>query len=413
MVLLKSLSQEDTTLIRPNLLIANLLLSLASLTSHDGSVHAQTADSGFIFEPVSSGHALPNTPPDNHASTVVELKNGDVFAAWFGGTWEGSADVAIYGSTQHQGRWSKPIELVRVDSTACWNPVLFHTKDGLLWLYYKQGSSPKTWIGLRKSSSDEGRTWSTPELLPQGILGPAKDKPLVLDNGTILSGSSVEDSKWTVWIERSTDNGKSWTKAGPYTVADDLDTPNAAAIAAAAETQPQKIEGVVTTKLFLPAKETIGIIQPTIISLGEHHLRYYARSHTRSARLVMADSTDDGKSWTKPHFIDIPNPNSGIDVVRVKDGRIILIFNNSYNRRTPLNLAVSEDGEHFQIFKTLEDGPGQYSYPAIVQAANGDLLMTYSWRRQTIKYVRLSLKDLPSISTRSGGEHQVPLVKKQ
>jgi predicted neuraminidase len=78
----------------------------------------------------------------------------------------------------------------------------------------------------------------------------------------------------------------------------------------------------------------------------------------------------------------------------------VLIFNNSYNRRTPLNLAVSADGEHFQVFKTLEDGPGQYSYPAIVQAANGDLLMTYSWRRQTIKFVRVPLRDLPMDSSR-------------
>ena len=86
---------------------------------------------------------------------------------------------------------------------------------------------------------------------------------------------------------------------------------------------------------------------------------------------------------------------SGIDAVRLKDGRIVLIFNNSYNKRTPLNLAVSKDGEHFTVFKTLEDGPGQYSYPAIVQAANGDLMMTYSWRRETIKFVRVGLGDVP------------------
>ena len=103
---------------------------------------------------------------------------------------------------------------------------------------------------------------------------------------------------------------------------------------------------------------------------------------------------DDGRTWTPARLIDLPNPNSGIDAVRLKDGRIVLIFNNSYNKRTPLNLAVSEDGEHFHIVRTLEDGPGQYSYPAIVQAANGDLLMTYSWRRQTIKFIRIPLASL-------------------
>ena len=97
----------------------------------------------------------------------------------------------------------------------------------------------------------------------------------------------------------------------------------------------------------------------------------------------------------RAHFIDLPNPNSGIDAVRLRDGRIVLIFNNSTNERTPLNLAVSRDGEHFHSFKTLEDGPGQYSYPAIIQAGNGDLLMTYSWRRETIKFLRLPLREIP------------------
>jgi predicted neuraminidase len=139
----------------------------------------------------------------------------------------------------------------------------------------------------------------------------------------------------------------------------------------------------------------VGIIQPAVVWLGGNHLRFYARGHTKAARIAVADSTDDGKTWTQARFIDLPNPNSGIDAVRLKDGRIVLIFNNSYNTRTPLNLAVSSDGEHFNVFKTLEEGPGQYSYPAIIQAANGDLLMTYSWRRETIKFQRVALKDVP------------------
>jgi predicted neuraminidase len=81
--------------------------------------------------------------------------------------------------------------------------------------------------------------------------------------------------------------------------------------------------------------------------------------------------------------------------VRLRDGRIVLVFNNSATRRTPLNLAVSRDGEHFKIFKTLEDAPGQYSYPAIIQAKNGDLVTSYSWRTETIKCVRIPLAEVP------------------
>lgn len=361
---------------------------------------AQSIADGFIFEPLASGYALPETQRDNHASTLVELKHGDIMAAWFAGSKEGAPDVAIYGARLHKGTWSAPVELARANKVACWNPVLFHTRDGRLWLYYKYGTKPSTWMGARKWSDDEGRTWSAEEELPPGILGPIKDKPLVLANGVIVSGSSVENGKWTAWIERSSDNGKTWSKFGPITIPESADMPDEAAQAAAhaVQTSADYTNGSVHTKLYPPAKATVGIIQPTVVSLGRHHLRFYARSHTRSARIAVADSMDDGKTWTQARFIDLPNPNSGIDAVRLRDGRIVLIFNNSYNKRTPLNLAVSGDGEHFRVFKTLEDGPGQFSYPAIVQASNGDLLMTYTWRRETIKFVRLPLRDVPAAS---------------
>ena len=368
---------------------------LLTLTIFVSLVSARAQTDGFIFQPISSGHALVGTQPDNHASTLVELKNGDILTAWFAGTKEGATDVAIYSSRLNAGAWSAPVELARADKVACWNPVLFHTKDGRLWLYYKYGTHPSTWFGARKVSTDEGLTWSAEERLPDGILGPIKDKPLVLPDGTIVSGSSVENGKWNAWVERSTDNGATWTKLGPITVPDAADIPDQGAIAASKQADQPTPDETVHTKLYPPAKEVIGIIQPSVVSLGGHHLRFYARIHSRANRIAISDSLDDGRTWTQARLIALPNPNSGIDAVRLRDGRIILIFNNSYNTRTPLNVAVSGDGEHFKIFKTLEDAPGQYSYPAIIQAANGDILMTYSWRRETIKFVRIPLRQIP------------------
>jgi len=345
-----------------------LLLSAALVSAQ------APATGGFIFEPASSGHALAGTPPSSHASTIVELKNGDLLAAWFTGTHEGSADVTIHGARFTGGAWNAPFELAHADRVPCWNPVLFHSAGGRLWLYYKYGKSPDTWAGARKFSSDEGRTWSAEEHLPKGILGPIKDKPLVLGDGAIVSGSSLEHGKWTVWIERSEDDGRTWTRTGPIPLPKNIDIP---------------APGI------SPRARTVGIIQPAIVQLDGQHLRFYARPKSRASRIVAADSFDAGKSWSTPHLLDLPNPNSGLDAVRLRDGRIVLIFNNSDTGRTPLNLAVSRDGEHFTTFKTLEDTPGEYSYPAIVQAANGDLLMTYTWHRETIKFVRLPLSAVP------------------
>ncbi len=361
-----------------------LILALSVLHSQ-----AQSSD-GFIYQPIESGKALPGTTKSSHASTVVELKGGDIMAAWFGGSREGAPDVAIYGARLHDGIWSAPTELARALGVPCWNPVLFHTRDGRLWLYYKYGPKPSSWLGARKWSSDEGRTWSAEEHLPSGILGPIKDKPLVLPNGVIVSGSSVESAGWAAWIERSQDNGLTWTKFGPITIPDSADVPDEKAVAALRqEIHPGGDH-------YPPRDTTIGIIQPSVVWLGGHHLRFYARSQTRSGLIATADSTDDGKTWTQARFIALPNPNSGIDAVRLKDGRVVLVFNNSFEGRTPLDLAVSTDGEHFKIFKILEDGPGEYSYPAIVEATNGDLLVTYTWRRQTIKFVRIPAASVPA-----------------
>ena len=311
--------------------------------------------------------------PSAHASTIVELRDGDLLAAWFGGTHENAPDVAIWASRRTTGKWSVPLELVREPNIACWNPVLFHSADGRLWLYYKFGPNARTWTGARLVSTDEARTWSPPEHLPAGLLGPIKDKPLVLHDGTILSGTSVESySSWAAWIDRSTDNGKTWTKFGPITV-----PPHPR------PSPPNQ------------AEQISGIIQPTIVSLGSKHLRLYARSTSDIGRICVADSYDNGLSWTQAHPTDLPNPNSGIDAVALRDGRIVLIFNNTTTGRTPLNLAISPDGEHFKIFDTLEDQPGEYSYPAIIQGKAGELDITYTWNRKRIRFATVPLANVP------------------
>lgn len=337
----------------------------------------------LIFEPGSSGFA------SSHASTIVELKNGDLLAAWFGGTAEGKPDVAIWSSRRSGSTWSTPVVLAREEEVPCWNPVLFHSARGRLWFYYKFGPSPQQWAAGRRYSDDEGRTWSEVEHLPAGLLGPIRAKPLVLSSGTIVAGTSIEAyHSWAAWIERSADDGKTWVKLGPF-------VPGRQPISANSASSSLDSAAGAPTSAAADPNANFGIIQPSVISLGGGHLRFYARSTAQIGRVVVSDSQDNGLTWTTPRPIDVPNPNSGIDVVALRDGRIVMVYNNTTTGRTPLNLAVSRDGEHFGMFYTLEDQPGEYSYPAIIQAKSGDVEITYTWQRKSIRHVHFPLSNVP------------------
>ena len=297
-----------------------------------------------------------------HASTIAETKPGAFLAAWFGGDAEGKPNVAIWGSRYENGRWSEPFEMVREPEIATFNPVLFYSKDRTLWLYYKFGPHPSQWTAGRTFSRDDGKTWSKPEHLPAGLYGPIRNKPLLLADGTIVSGTSVESYKsWTSWVERSTDNAKTWSKHGP---------------------------------VIFPG-EVYASIQPAIVPLRDGCLRMFVRTTNRIGKIAIADSKDNGITWSELRPIDLPNPNSGIDAVALKDGRIVLIYNHTVKGRTPLNLAVSADGDRWNMFHTLESESGEYSYPAIIQSQDGNVHVTYTWNRKQIKHEEIPLSEIP------------------
>jgi predicted neuraminidase len=317
---------------------------------------------GSVFAQVKQGFIYETAPfPECHASTIVETGPNEFVAAWFGGTDEGSKDVGIWGARLKDGKWSAPFEIVKEPNYSMYNPVLFYTKDKTLWLYYKFGLSPMTWNGAKIRSNDGGRTWGSKENLPAGVYGPIKNKPLVLADGTIVSGTSVEsDYAWTAWVERSTDNGKSWTKHGP---------------------------------IVYPG-EAKGIIQPAMAMIGKT-MRMYLRSTTKIGFITYSDSKDGGKTWSDAKATSLPNPNSGIDTVTLKDGRTVLIYNHTKKGRSPLNIAVTQDGEKWSEPIVLESEPGEYSYPAIIQAADGSIHATWTWKRKRVKYAMIPLASLP------------------
>jgi predicted neuraminidase len=294
--------------------------------------------------------------PSCHASTLAETKQGLV-AAWFGGTDEKHPDVGIWVA-RHDGRdWSAPVEVangVQADGKRfpTWNPVLFQPRDGPLLLFYKVGPDPSRWWGMMTTSADGGKTWSERRRLPEGILGPIKNKPVVLPDGTLLCPSSTEHAGWTIHLERTKDLGTTWTKTEP------LNNPR-----------------------------EFGAIQPTVLFHSGNRLQLLCRS--RQQRVTEVWSEDGGRTWGPMRATELPNPNAGIDGVTLRDGRHLLVHNPVTRGRTPLVVSLSMDGRTWRTAAVLEDQPGEYSYPAIIQTRDGRAHVTYTWKRERIRHVVL------------------------
>ncbi|SPE61520.1 putative neuraminidase (Sialidase) [Verrucomicrobia bacterium] len=301
--------------------------------------------------------------PSCHASTIAETEPGELVAAWFGGTRERHPDVGIWVSRHVSGKWAAPKEVANgvqspTNRVPCWNPVLFQPRSGPPLLFYKVGPSPSDWWGMLMTSADGGQTWSTPRRLPQGILGPIKNKPVQLANGDLLCPSSTEHNGWRVHFERTRDLGQTWE----------------------------------ATPVVNDSKE-IGAIQPSILFHPGNRLQALGR--TRQGAIFQIWSADGGTTWGKMTLTSLPNPNSGIDAVTLRDGRQLLVYNHTARGRSPLNVAVSNDSDHWQAALTLEDEPGkEFSYPAVIQTSDGLVHITYTWKRERIKHTVVDPKNL-------------------
>ncbi len=299
--------------------------------------------------------------PQCHATTIAETSQGLV-VAWFGGTREGHPDVGIWSARLERGKWTAPKQVaagVQTDHSRhpCWNPVLFQAKGGPLMLFYKVGPNPQSWWGMLQTSGDGGKTWSARRRLPPGIFGPIKNKPLQLANGAILCPTSTEDQGWRVHFESTRDGGLTWQ----------------------------------ATKPVNDGRE-IAAIQPAILVHGDGRLQALSRS--RQGRIAEVWSEDGGKSWGRMTLTSLPNPNSGIDAVTLRDGRQLLVYNHASQGRWPLNVALSQDGRNWQAGLVLENEANEYSYPAVIQTADGLVHVTYTWKRQRVKHVVVDPKAL-------------------
>jgi predicted neuraminidase len=353
----KRVREHSSSLCTRMMLAATLFVSTATATAAD--LPPGVVRSEFIYDTAPF--------PSCHASTIARTKSG-LICAWFGGTAEGKKDVAIWVSLYRDGAWLPPFEVVngiQPDGTRhpCWNPVLDvdPREPDRLTLYYKVGPKPDCWWGLRMTSTDGGRNWSPAHRLPDGILGPIKNKAVRMPDGRLLCPSSTEDpvtDEWRVVMETLAADGKTWSKTDP-----------------------------------LPDPAKLHAIQPTILVHSPDRLQILARSRGR----VLAESwsNDSGRTWSPLARTTLSNPNSGVDAVTLKDGRHMLIHNPTNRGRTPLVLSISSDGKSWTEVSRLETEPGEYSYPAIIQTDDGLLHATWTWRRQKIRHAEIDPAKLP------------------
>ncbi len=344
-------------------MIVGLLLVTAPCAAAPPDDSRAVVESEFLFGKAAFAQC--------HASTIAEGPQGLV-AAWFGGTREGHRDVGIWLARKINGRWTEPVEVANglqpgtgkatPERFPCWNPVLFQPRQGPLLLFYKVGRSPRVWWTMLMSSTDGGRTWSTPRRLPEGQLGPVRNAPIQLPDGTLLCGASTENNGWKVHFERSPDLGKSWSRTGPVN-----DT------------------------------RTFGVIQPTFLTYPDGRIQALCRS--RQSVIVETWSTDGGKTWSTMSATRLPNPNSAIHGVTLQDGRHLLIYNHTIDGgksprdREMLNVAVSTDGKDWKQVLVLEREPNcEFSYPFVIQSRDGLVHVTYTWKRRRIKHVVLDPK---------------------
>ena len=237
-------------------------------------------------------------------------------------------------------------------------------------LFYKMGPDPTKWWGMLITSDNHGASWSPPARLPLGFLGPIKNKPVRLASGDLICPTSSEieiadDDVWQVYMERTPDLGKTWSKTDMLNDGHEIDA-----------------------------------IQPSILVHSESRLQALGRSRQRKIWHCWSD--DGGKSWGPLTLGELPNPNAGTDAVTLADGRHLLVYNHTVRGRSPLNVSVSKDGKSWQASLVLENAPGEYSYPAVIQTSDGLIHTTYTWKRERIKHVVIDPAKLETLEMTAG-----------
>ncbi|SNS00290.1 Predicted neuraminidase (sialidase) [Anaerovirgula multivorans] len=317
-----------------------------------------------------------------HASTLLRLEDGSIYLAWFAGTKEGEADVDIWISKKEGDKWKNPFKISDEKEVPHWNPVLLQRGNGDILLFYKVGKLLKEWYTKVKISKDDGESWGKSfEMVPKdrGGRGPVRNKVILLSNGWLAAPGSTENGIWKAFVDISKDDGESWVKSADIMINNIND---------------QQVEKVFSD---IPVTEQSfkgrGVIQPSLWESKPGQIHMLLRS--TEGCIYRSDSLDYGITWTEAYPTNLPNNNSGIDVVKMQDGTLVLAYNPvgiNWGPRTPMVLSVSKDNGltwHEEI--KFESDAGEYSYPAII-AVKDEVFVSYTWNRKNIAFWQIRIK---------------------
>ncbi|OQA78227.1 MAG: hypothetical protein BWY31_04376 [Lentisphaerae bacterium ADurb.Bin242] len=315
-----------------------------------------------------------------HASTLLELKDSTFLVACFEGSGEGKEDVGIRLMHRHSaGQWNG--QRIKIANEPHWNPVLFRLAGrNTIALYFKVGRQIPDWKTFVSYSTDEGTSWTPPaELVPDdrsGGRGPVKNKPILLNNGVIAAPASVERKHWSAFVDLSGDDGRTWVRSAPVPMPHLLtDNRNG-------------------------NDSLLGVIQPTLWESAPDMVHMLLRSNNH--RIYRSDSPDGGRSWCEIYPTGLPNNNSGIDLVKLADGTLLLLCNpisENWGTRRKLSLFLSEDnGNTWPCQRVLENAaeettPAEFSYPAIISLGKDEIALTYTVHRRDIAFLKGRIQD--------------------
>jgi predicted neuraminidase len=309
----------------------------------------------------------PETPtgPYKHPASMTELNNGDLYLVYYGGAGEYATDTAVFGARlrPRETRWSDPKPIARDPVHSAGNGVVWEAPDGVVWLFYVVRSGA-TWSTSRvrcKISRDHAQTWSDAPLLPLEEGTMVRNRPIVLTSGDYLlpayheTGHDPErvgpDS--TSLFLRYHPATATWTKTGPI-------------------------------------RSRRGNIQPAVVQLTDRDLIAYCRRggdyHPDTVGyIIRAESHDGGETWSQGKDSSFPNPNAAIEFLKLKSGRLLLIFNDSTNRRTPLTAALSSDQDRtWPVRRNIKIGVGDFGYPSAFQARDGRIHLVFTSDRRSV-----------------------------